>query len=637
MQPITGKMKRKEIILLSVILFFLITLLLTTRVLIENRSLDTRSKAATNESKIMLPVRSAGDNAFEASNGAVSLNGNSGLIPFGFYQKAVGLRFNSVALASLRGKTITSATLKLKSGGNDSNKVALTIYLEKRASCAAFNTDANNISSRALTTNSVDWDLSSVSWASGETYSSPDFSQLFTEVLSKPAWDGTTLCIILLNKNSAPYQGRSFYNQENPVLAPNLVIKYSNITATTTPTASTSPTPVTTNIPTTQPNSSSPTPLPSGSPQINITPPPANPNYPFTYQCPVSDCYPLGDSCPTGENRDWFGTCGSGKCCVTSTPTPSPILRSGKKGAGLAINFWCNSKQYPEKASCIRNVSNKVNDLNISWYYDWTSIYDLTKVSNIEYVPMIHGTGQVSSSEWTPDRKYSQEQLDDFKSIAISKRGSYWLVWNEPDLWYTDSEKRKIYDIDNNGTLDWIDAAKVAASIYKPLRVAIKAGDPSAKMIIGGVSGQNYYMYTEWPRVFLEEYRRINGSLPEYEGWHFHLYKCGNEYNKDLWRKQITDIRAWVDSNGGGNSKELWMTEFGCLFNETPEVTRSILNDNLSWLDSYSGLQRYSWFVGSSKEATGQSLFTNDLMYLFSGNPDTASFNLSSTGIIYKQ
>lgn len=255
---------------------------------------------------------------------------------------------------------------------------------------------------------------------------------------------------------------------------------------------------------------------------------------------------------------------------------------SAKKGVGFAMVEHCNSSTNP--TACWQQIRTLMGNLGATWYYTWFvwNAHASKMGNNFEFVPMVSVAGSNS------DRSYNDNELSGFKTYARNNPGSYWLIWNEPDYWQQ-----------SNIPID------VAARIYKPLREAIKSADPTAKLIIGGMMDHNHWI--DWARTFRNSYKDQYGAFPQYEGWHGHMYTCGRNYNKETWRSTITGFRTWINANGGG---ELWMTEFGCLDYDFPQI----ITDQFDWMESYNGIQRHAWFVASSKEAgsgfNGGNLFT---------------------------
>jgi len=231
-------------------------------------------------------------------------------------------------------------------------------------------------------------------------------------------------------------------------------------------------------------------------------------------------------------------------------------VSSGKKGVGVPSwdqGYW-------------KNVSDaQIKDTKSQWFYDWgvhAKFFDYST----EYVPMI----------WS-------ERLDWYggasrvAALAAANPGRYWLIWNEPDL-----------AGQANITPDR------GAQLYHQMEELILGADPTAKLIIGGVSQLGW---PQWPEQFLAAYKTLYGKEPTHVGWHLHFYP-GDEVNTDPdgaakhTQEYVQNARAWVDNNGGG---ELWLTEFGV--GSTDKAAQAYMSRIVPWLQNYKGVNRFAWFA----------------------------------------
>jgi len=114
--------------------------------------------------------------------------------------------------------------------------------------------------------------------------------------------------------------------------------------------------------------------------------------------------------------------------------------------------------------------------------------------------------------------------------------------------------------------------------------------DGTARFIVGGTFNLN----TVWLSQFREAYRSTYGTYPRVAGWHSHWYQDVN-YDTTTWRQNIQAFRQWIDANGGG---EFWLSEFGDL-NSLSRGQR-IMQEQVPWLETYGGVQRYAWFATKS-------------------------------------
>lgn len=280
---------------------------------------------------------------------------------------------------------------------------------------------------------------------------------------------------------------------------------------------------------------------------------------------------------------------------------------STKKGAAYTF-FHYNANHAPDDilycehtnnpTDCYNRLKIGIADLGITWMYNWTpweGNWTLAQRLGLEFVPMIM-TGE------NTDKSYSQAELNHYANIAHSHPGSYWLIFNEPD-----------FTQQNNLT------SEAAARIYKPLSDALLSADPSAKMIVGGMLYDPHWWM--WAKYFRESFKEQFGQFPPLAGWHVHYYHC-SDYSSTNFQTALNNFRTWIDGNGGG---ELWLTEFGCLNYDYPQI----LSQNMNWMETYDGINRYAWFhIGN---------YTSMWSPTFNATPDNPNFALTNTGIVYAE
>ncbi|MFT5720705.1 MAG: type IV pilus assembly protein PilY1 [Motiliproteus sp.] len=101
--------------------------------------------------------------------------------------QTVGLRFNNVGVP--QGATITSARLKLSAGNTNAESASLLFRGELAGHSDLFDANANNLSGRTSTTNSVGW-MGTPAWSDGSTYTSPELLTIAQEIVNLPGWCG---------------------------------------------------------------------------------------------------------------------------------------------------------------------------------------------------------------------------------------------------------------------------------------------------------------------------------------------------------------------------------------------------------------------------------------------------------------
>lgn len=214
---------------LALLVFALIIIPFAIIVTANKKSLDTRTKATSNEVEKSFQLIASSDDAYEDAdaNGNVTVEGSDQKIHMGWGEKAIGLRFRSVDLAELKGAaSVSAARLQVKAANTGNQDIKFDVYLEKTDNCKKFEAEPKTITQRTLTNAKMTWDLQNQPWTNTELYKSPSFGSVLSEVINRPAWEGKNLCVILIQKSAESYQERMFWAQEGNVFPPTLIVKY---------------------------------------------------------------------------------------------------------------------------------------------------------------------------------------------------------------------------------------------------------------------------------------------------------------------------------------------------------------------------------------------------------------------------
>jgi hypothetical protein len=239
----------------------------------------------------------------------------------------------------------------------------------------------------------------------------------------------------------------------------------------------------------------------------------------------------------------------------TSTPQPAGVnWRKGVVSVGPGDSFDLDLARF-----------------GAGWFYNYW--YSGDEGRHRGWVPEVH-TGFVTAGV-----------LETVNSIP---KGSYWLVFNEPDRW----------DGDNS-------APVYAAQEYYRLRSVVLPIDPTAKFIVGGVSTVGYTTGFAWMKTMAAEYLRLYGEVLPSAGWHVHHYYCGTGYDKLKWRNQLSDFNRWMGGIGLGG-REFWVTEYGCLSQDAWAAT--VMKDQIAWMNSGAVVTRHSWFATRNNTGAGDLL-----------------------------
>ena len=283
-------------------------------------------------------------------------------------------------------------------------------------------------------------------------------------------------------------------------------------------------------------------------------------------------------------------------------------------------------------------------------YFDWSAArpgWYLNWNASLHERPGFLGLGSTLDME-LPDARLGMEftpmvrmhngrlhpPTADLRDLAARNPGLTWLIGNEPDVKWQDNTTPEVYAI-----------------AYHRAYQAIKAGDPTAKVAIGGVSEVTPLRLEYLNRVW-DFYRSLYGEdmpvdiwnmhafmLPEQRGgWGvnmppgFEIEQRGEQWDVEdhdsltLLEQQVRAMRRWMADHGQRN-KPLWITEYGILMPEdygfdSQRVTRYMLGSfdlfrNLRDAElGYPGdddrlVQRWNWYSARDSRYSAGNLFNN--------------------------
>ncbi|MCR4315761.1 MAG: hypothetical protein NUW37_05345 [Planctomycetes bacterium] len=166
-------------------------------------------------------AQSSDDAEQRLDTNAMNLNvGRCYLGTNGTTPRAVGIRFQNVQIP--RNSVISNAYIEFRATDTDSGATDLTFVCEDVDDSSVFTSAAYDITARANTSASVDWNTVPA-WTSGSFYQTTDISDIVQEVIDRASWtSGNALTIIVTGTGMR--RGRSFdYNGSD---VPRLVIDY---------------------------------------------------------------------------------------------------------------------------------------------------------------------------------------------------------------------------------------------------------------------------------------------------------------------------------------------------------------------------------------------------------------------------
>lgn len=181
-------------------------------------------------------------------------------------------------------------------------------------------------------------------------------------------------------------------------------------------------------------------------------------------------------------------------------------------------------------------------------------------------------------------RRTSWEEIE---TAVAAAPGSFWVVGNEPDVRWQDNVTPQRY-----------------AEIYHDVYHFIKERDPSARLVIAGVS-QATPLRRAYLDIVLDTYEARYGEPMPIDVWNVHafvlreeadgwgvgippgmdgadgtLYEIEDHANLDVFRRNLIDFRAWMATRGYGD-RPLVVSEYGILlpadYGFPPEVVAEFM------------------------------------------------------------
>ncbi|GEM_PF-1282166 len=182
-----------------------------------NTKSDEISITVSNTSVTSIPITTSSDDAEErVSDGDMNLiSGDLELMDEGgISNQTIGLRFNQVGVP--QGATIKHAYIQFTTDERNSGTTNLTLHGQATANAPTFSTTDNNISTRAKTNASINWNPAA--WTNiGEataTQQTPDLSSIIQEIVNQSNWAlNNSLAIIITGtgeRTADSYDGSAF-------------------------------------------------------------------------------------------------------------------------------------------------------------------------------------------------------------------------------------------------------------------------------------------------------------------------------------------------------------------------------------------------------------------------------------------
>lgn len=264
---------------------------------------------------------------------------------------------------------------------------------------------------------------------------------------------------------------------------------------------------------------------------------------------------------------------------VTVTATTTAVSESQEGENTAVVNPIANWQRFGVAVPSGRLAEAQAAGLRFGAYLNWWPGLG----SGDTYWPMIRVSEQGI-------RRTSWEELD---SLIAQRPGSYWLVGNEMDVKWQDNVTPERY-----------------AEVYHDVYTFIKARDPSALVVIGGVSQPTPLRRAYLDRV-LNHYQSTYGTPMPIDVWNVHafilreeagswgvdippgmsgaggmLYEIDDHINMQIFRQNLIEFRRWMAERGYGD-KPLVITEYGILmppdYGFGPDVAADFLRQTLDF------------------------------------------------------
>lgn len=172
--------------------------------------------------------------------------------------------------------------------------------------------------------------------------------------------------------------------------------------------------------------------------------------------------------------------------------------------------------------------------------YDY--LVNLLTENQIRILGVLSYSASWAGEDWNYP-PYKNETFVNYVSMTVSRykdKVKYWEIWNEPDF--------PVY---------WAvrDDMKGYTQLLKESYIAVKKCDPSAKVVLGGLTSDGYY-------ALKNIYR--NGGKDYFDIMNIHPF-TNPLSGERLYRVKLLykNIRKEMVKNGDGH-KKIWFTELGC-------------------------------------------------------------------------
>lgn len=265
-------------------------------------------------------------------------------------------------------------------------------------------------------------------------------------------------------------------------------------------------------------------------------------------------------------------------------------------------------------SSPFKNALNRAHDLNVSWYYSWSSTpfwgndsvnWSPDAWNNPEFIPTFLSRGPncgcQTDAKKTARTASVNTRMNPICSNGYCQQNRYYLIGNEPEIVGQDLCP---------GTTDAVgDAIRCYGTIIRAIRIK----DATARFIILGLSWEN----PSFVRDFIIKWRvtwqgtEIENLSQTIRGWHLHSYgnywECPDDSRPRVYQETINN-QMQITFSALVPNQEIWVTEMGSLNNlpaATNQTERQRFLRRLECLvNAYENspiVNRYAWFYAGEQ------------------------------------
>ena len=262
----------------------------------------------------------------------------------------------------------------------------------------------------------------------------------------------------------------------------------------------------------------------------------------------------LGDASDSGRPETGHDEAGAPRDAATSAPdvTPYPFDGGGPCKRGIATTL-------PPAVALAPTASIP----GVSWYYNWATKPTSGADPNVEFEPMIWGSGSLPAT--------------------IPSNARYLLGFNEPNLSASGSADMT----PQQAASDWPQVEALAGPLGIPI------ASPAVNLCSGDCVG------APDPYTWLQDFfSACSGCEVDFVAVHF--YGCALETTGPA-----NDPTEWIGlepylENFYRFGKPIWLTEFSCDASQTVAAQTAYMQAAIPYLESNPHVYRYSWFSASN-------------------------------------